>query len=164
MQRLGFFLFAVGLAQLAGGCGGPAAPVVEVDLGSGGSDGGARDGGGGGGGDLASGWQAPSSCSSNADCSRFGGGALCCGGACINPASDVKNCGGCGNTCSAVPWGRPGCAIDRCIIASCDPGRDDCDRAPGNGCETDLTSDDTHCGACGTGCAPGLHCTASKCR
>jgi hypothetical protein len=36
---------------------------------------------------------------------------------------------------------------------SCTAERNDCDGDPGNGCETDLTTDREHCGECGRACA-----------
>lgn len=57
---------------------------------------------------------------------------------------------------------RPGCApcvlesasskcsqVDQvCVVAICNPGRDDCDNDASNGCETDIYGDEMNCGAC----------------
>ena len=40
---------------------------------------------------------------------------------------------------------------------ACATGRGDCDGVAANGCETDLTATENHCGACGTSCGPGAH-------
>lgn len=47
--------------------------------------------------------------------------------------------------------------------AACTAGLGDCDQSPSNGCETDLTSDAQHCGACGHGCQGG-HCQSARCQ
>jgi hypothetical protein len=44
---------------------------------------------------------------------------------------------------------------------SCGAGRGDCDGQPANGCETDLETSVSHCGACGKACAAGPHAKAS---
>lgn len=65
----------------------------------------------------------------------------------------VSHCGACGHACSAVPNGFPGCLGSSCV-ASCVVGFQDCDGNDTNGCEADIRSDATHCGACGRACAP----------
>lgn len=47
--------------------------------------------------------------------------------------------------------GRAPCAADVCLT-SCDPGFDDCDQDPENGCEASLLTDSAHCGACDDPC------------
>jgi hypothetical protein len=44
----------------------------------------------------------------------------------------------------------------------CTGGFDDCDGAGDNGCETDLSSSEDHCGACGHGCLGG-ECSGGRC-
>jgi len=39
-----------------------------------------------------------------------------------------------------------------------------CDGSISNGCETDLTSSDSHCGACGNSCGSNSYCSYSTCR
>jgi hypothetical protein len=46
---------------------------------------------------------------------------------------------------------------------TCPAGTGDCNGNPGDGCETDLTSNIAHCGACGHDCLGGA-CTASACQ
>lgn len=46
----------------------------------------------------------------------------------------------------------------------CPPGTGDCDGSPDNGCETDLTSDEAHCGTCEIACAATRSCLDSVCR
>lgn len=44
-------------------------------------------------------------------------GFSCCGGACVNLANDIKNCGACGQACLADP---PFCAAGTCADPPCD--------------------------------------------
>src|SRR5581483_3436169 len=55
------------------------------------------------------------------------------------------------------------CVASRCVVASCSPGRGDCDGIAANGCEADLTSDPRHCGGCFTSCAGTSGCSAGRC-
>ncbi|MBI5516821.1 MAG: hypothetical protein HY909_23755 [Deltaproteobacteria bacterium] len=96
-------------------------------------------------------------------------GALDCDGNLANgcevtAATDPAHCGGCGRACSR---GRATatCAAGVCGLR-CDPGFGDCDGEPGNGCETDTSSNSLHCGACRMACAfpgAGARCDAGRC-
>ena len=83
----------------------------------------------------------------------------------VNTNSDVNNCLGCGNTCVAA-HAVSGCAMG-CTIAMCNSGFADCDKSVINGCEVDISSTVTDCGACGMACpkvtngVPG--CAMGKC-
>jgi hypothetical protein len=82
---------------------------------------------------------------------------LLCTGACVDPASDPRHCGGCGRVCPPAPHVRPGamrCLASSCTFApsDCEPGFGDCDTSAANGCESDLGRPTT-CGACGIACA-----------
>jgi hypothetical protein len=44
------------------------------------------------------------------------------------------------------------CVQGACAPGTCDPGFADCDHQPGNGCEQDVLSSATHCGACAHPC------------
>ena len=66
----------------------------------------------------------------------------------------MNNCGACGMACAAVSNGSPGCSGGHCIIASCNVGFDDCDKAILNGCETTVGNDAANCGKCGNACKP----------
>ncbi|MFO0644932.1 MAG: hypothetical protein U0326_01760 [Polyangiales bacterium] len=66
-------------------------------------------------------------------------------------ATDVNNCGRCGNMC-AFPHATASCAAGTCAMTRCDTGFGDCDGNPMNGCETDLTSSLANCGTCGNVC------------
>ena len=89
-----------------------------------------------------------------------------CGGGCVNTSNDPSNCGSCGASCSAGANATAVCAAGSCAFV-CSAGFADCDRNPANGCEVNLTSSVTHCGACGLSCPvrPGAAsvCAAGSC-
>jgi len=94
------------------------------------------------------------------------------GAACVDPATDDNNCGGCGNVCDGAgkpeppPHSEWGCLGSECGHLKCKDEYADCDddlnvkpESSSNGCETSIeTTDD--CGACGKACAPGQACFA----
>lgn len=78
-----------------------------------------------------------------------------CNGACVATVRDPAHCGACGNVCR-VSNGTAACVNSACTVASCATGFGDCDMSASNGCETNLSSTPTSCGACGRTCtAPG---------
>lgn len=45
------------------------------------------------------------------------------------------------------------CGADgSCAVGTCDPGYENCDSRPDNGCEVNLQTDYANCGTCGTSC------------
>src|SRR5437762_13193367 len=91
-------------------------------------------------------------CTTDDRCRRDGGGAwACCSGACTDTGSDTSHCGGCGHACAAA-HAKPTCAGGACTAGACDPGWGDCDKDPGNGCETNLHVDPQNCNTCGAAC------------
>ena len=68
-------------------------------------------------------------------------GSVDCDGQCVRLASDPKNCGGCGATCSAPPHGVPICLNGTCNFACPDSA------ACGDVC-VDFQNDPENCGAC----------------
>jgi hypothetical protein len=97
-------------------------------------------------------------CGSNMACSNGMCVSTCppsttlCNGACVSTATDVSHCGGCGRVCPSYPNVNRTCMAGTCG-GTCVSGYGDCDRNTGNGCETNLTSSVTNCGACGNACA-----------
>src|SRR5574337_175096 len=67
-----------------------------------------------------------------------------------NLNTDLANCGACGSVCAGTN-GTATCTSVPCGIA-CNAGWRNCDGLVSNGCETDLTTSPTNCGACGTVC------------
>jgi hypothetical protein len=63
----------------------------------------------------------------------------------------VSHCGSCGNACPARPNALATCSGSSCGI-SCLTGFGNCDSNNTNGCEADLRTSTSHCGACGRAC------------
>jgi hypothetical protein len=75
---------------------------------------------------------------------------------------DVLNCGGCNNICSPVN-GTTSCEGGSCQIA-CDVGFANCEGNSANGCETNTSIDNNHCGGCNALCAYGQSCVDGVCQ
>ena len=77
----------------------------------------------------------------------------------LNPADgcevflfgDPAHCNGCNTPCPAPPNAVATCEQGICGF-ECIGGYGNCDGNPANGCETDLATDISHCGACGSAC------------
>ncbi len=87
-------------------------------------------------------------------------GRTCCGGGCIDSATDATNCGACGALCSTVN-GVPACAANRCGVGRCNEPFGDCDGDSSTGCETNTRITIAHCGGCGVVCAARANATAT---
>jgi hypothetical protein len=74
----------------------------------------------------------------------------------IDTLTDPKNCTGCGLVCPALPNAAVGCQ-GGCALVGCAPGFQDCNDDASDGCEVDLSSDPSACGACGHACPPIAH-------
>ncbi|GAB4217005.1 MAG: hypothetical protein OHK0013_44120 [Sandaracinaceae bacterium] len=69
----------------------------------------------------------------------------------IDLRTDAAHCGACGMRCELAN-ATSACSAGNCIVTACEPGYDDCDRAPGNGCEVNVLTSPSHCGGCGMAC------------
>ncbi|MBL8601077.1 MAG: hypothetical protein JNK72_04050 [Myxococcales bacterium] len=67
-------------------------------------------------------------------------------------ATTASSCGACGRACSLAN-ATPVCSASQCAVASCNAGFGNCDGNAANGCETNLTSTVSACGACGRACS-----------
>ncbi|MEZ4390038.1 MAG: hypothetical protein R3A48_02990 [Polyangiales bacterium] len=76
--------------------------------------------------------------------------------------ASTEHCGACGAGCVAQ-GGVARCASGRCEIASCEAGFADCNGRVDDGCETDLRSSATACGACGVRCPGSQRCARGAC-
>ena len=84
-----------------------------------------------------------------------------CGTNYVQLASDVQNCGSCGNACN-FNNASGFCANNSCYIGYCNTGFGNCDNNGANGCEVNLTNNISNCGACGNVCASGAN-SSSTC-
>jgi Cys-rich repeat protein len=69
----------------------------------------------------------------------------------VNVATSATNCGRCGNACPAATNAAPACTAGTCGV-TCNMGFGNCDGVAGNGCEANLNTSATACGACGRAC------------
>jgi hypothetical protein len=75
-------------------------------------------------------------------------------------ATDVNNCGACGNKCS-LPNAAAVCSTGQCAVSGCASGYLNCDGSSANGCEA--AADAQNCGACGKSCSTGQRCYNGAC-
>jgi hypothetical protein len=78
-------------------------------------------------------------------------------------AHDPNHCGSCLAPPCATANGTAGCSAKMCATGGCNPGYEDCNRNPRDGCEVDLRSNAEHCGGCDHACASGQVCDAGAC-
>lgn len=72
---------------------------------------------------------------------------------CETPLRSVSDCGACRSACPLRPFSSARCdAASASCALSCDASRADCNRRVEDGCETDVSTSDDHCGACGRAC------------
>ncbi|MDO9017600.1 MAG: hypothetical protein Q7V43_11865 [Myxococcales bacterium] len=67
----------------------------------------------------------------------------------VNLNTTPGSCGACGRACALANASGNGCAGGQCTVTACVGGFGNCDGAAANGCEANLASDPSHCGACG---------------
>lgn len=70
---------------------------------------------------------------------------------CESTLDTLTDCGACGTPCD-FPGATESCVSGTCELVACEPGFDDCDMDPSNGCEVALNTL-TDCGACGVSCS-----------
>ncbi|MCW5835285.1 MAG: hypothetical protein KIS78_22990 [Labilithrix sp.] len=95
----------------------------------------------------------------------------------VDPRRDAKHCGACGNECLSF---EPIHMTSRCVEGACaleclslpryvfpdgeEPTKyENCNGLLDDGCEVDLLSDRSNCGACGNACAAGTRCFRGQC-
>jgi hypothetical protein len=71
---------------------------------------------------------------------------------CETSLNSLYNCGACGRVCSSAN-GVAYCSGGTCGLSSCNSGWGNCDGNAANGCETNLLTSTSNCGACGVACA-----------
>lgn len=100
-------------------------------------------------------------------------GSKVCGGACVSIDSPESGCGGAGCGACNVANATARCnRLDRCDVAACHKGFEDCDEDGTSGCEINVRTDPDHCGGCARKCPPLAHaergcgdvCTIWRCR
>jgi hypothetical protein len=103
------------------------------------------------------------SCSSGICSTTCGANLSNCAGTCRDTRDDPNNCGGCGVVCSLANSSAY-CLNSTCGVAACNSGFGNCDGNSGNGCETNLQSDNNNCGSCGHVCGASTpFCSGGSC-
>lgn len=77
-------------------------------------------------------------------------------------ASNLANCGSCGVVCPTQPNMTSSCSLGVCSFGTCLPGWGDCNSFLPDGCEMNLDSSPSNCGACGVICTSGI-CSNGTC-
>src|SRR5207244_12342879 len=70
----------------------------------------------------------------------------------INTNTSIGNCGGCGSNCAVNVLNASGATCDgagACTYSICNPGSADCNHTKTDGCESNTTTTNGHCGGCG---------------
>lgn len=82
---------------------------------------------------------------------------------CEKPINTLPDCGECGKLCNPDNVQNALCDAGECYYDECVGLNDECDGDLSNGCETDVSSDPLHCGACNEPCPQGVSCKAGSC-
>jgi hypothetical protein len=80
----------------------------------------------------------------------------------VSTTTSLDHCGACGNACVGANSVQA-CRSGACAVTSCTGSFTNCDGNVRNGCETDIATSATNCGACGATCAGGRTCTIGRC-
>jgi hypothetical protein len=78
-----------------------------------------------------------------------------------NLSNSVTNCGACGRTCGSA-HATAACSAGQCLL-SCNSGFANCNGNSADGCEVDLLTSRTNCGACGVVCPTNFACIDGVC-
>ena len=82
---------------------------------------------------------------------------------CEDEMHEPPNCGACGQDCEFN--GTIASCIDaECVVSGCTGSYQDCDGQGFNGCEANLSRDESNCGECGTECGFREECRSSVCQ
>ncbi|KAK9832641.1 hypothetical protein WJX81_006436 [Elliptochloris bilobata] len=81
---------------------------------------------------------------------------------CVNLATDIQNCGTCGNVCPTDANALTSCNNGRCTFA-CQGQYTQCTNANGNIFCAQLQQDNNNCGTCNYSCSSGLSCVYGVC-
>jgi hypothetical protein len=79
-----------------------------------------------------------------------------------NLSTSVTNCGACGNAC-ILPHASAACTGGACVVGECDSGFGNCNGSVADGCEANLLTSRTNCGACGVVCPTNFACVDGVC-
>ena len=86
----------------------------------------------------------------------------------VNTNTTTAHCGACGNVCNLPHVAEHACTGGACAIVTCAPGYRDCNGVASDGCEVDINTNTSHCGACLAACdLPNTNahtCVAGSCR
>ncbi|HEY2511271.1 MAG TPA: hypothetical protein VGI39_10465 [Polyangiaceae bacterium] len=77
-------------------------------------------------------------------------------------ATDLANCGACGNVCSSIGTSAVACNQGSCAL-TCVTGAANCDGNAKNGCEAATDVSELNCGTCGNDCVGGA-CVGGQCK
>lgn len=81
----------------------------------------------------------------------------------LDTRNDPENCGGCNLVCEG-PNSITYCKDRYCFFDECKPGYANCDNTLDNGCEKNINTDATNCGACGKKCEAFEICSNGVCQ
>ncbi len=84
----------------------------------------------------------------------------------VNTNINAQNCGACNRLCTLPNVTTQTCAGATCVVSgpsACNSGFANCDGMHPNGCEVNLQTDSSNCGACNNLCPAGQRCQAGVC-
>lgn len=82
---------------------------------------------------------------------------------CVDLQTDPENCGICFNQCNYPGVKQSICTNGKCSIDTCQENLLDCNGKLEDGCETNILSNPSHCGACNQKCSKAEFCNNGKC-